>query len=89
MKRSGPRRGRWLLAIGLAVSLVLGAAFALLRLELDGDGLADEIATMLNKRMRGRIGALRPAWIISRDRASARSLRVPSGSPSEMRLPPV
>ncbi|HET9626383.1 MAG TPA: translocation/assembly module TamB domain-containing protein [Kofleriaceae bacterium] len=39
----------------MAVALVLGAAFAVLRLELEGPGLADIIASVLNKRMRGRI----------------------------------
>jgi hypothetical protein len=49
------RRRRWLIAIGLAVALVLGAAFAVVRLEASGSGLADIIASVLNKRMRGRI----------------------------------
>ena len=48
------RRRRWLLVIGAAVLLV-GAAFAFLRTQLEGAGLADKIASVLNKRMRGRI----------------------------------
>jgi hypothetical protein len=39
----------------LAVVLVLGAAFAVLRLKFEGPGLGDNIASILNKRMRGRI----------------------------------
>jgi len=41
--------------IGLAVLLVLGAAFAILRVKFEGADLGDNIASILNKRMRGRI----------------------------------
>jgi hypothetical protein len=56
VKTSAPRsRRRWIVIIGLAVVLVLGAAFALLRVKFEGPPLADNIASILNKRMRGRI----------------------------------
>ena len=35
--------------------LVLGVAFAVLRIKFEGPGLADKVASILNKRMRGRI----------------------------------
>ena len=53
--RSPRHRRRWLFVIGLAVVLVLGAAFAILRVKLEGEDLGDFIASTLNKRMRGRI----------------------------------
>ncbi len=46
---------RWLLVIGISVVALLGAAFAVLRLELDGPNLASNVASILNKRMRGRV----------------------------------
>ncbi|MBV8759100.1 MAG: hypothetical protein JO257_17560, partial [Deltaproteobacteria bacterium] len=49
------RRRRWLVVIGLAVLLVMGAGFAYLRVKLEGPDLGDKLATLLNKRMRGRI----------------------------------
>lgn len=58
---SGPRvkrrrrLRRWLLVIGICVVALLGAAFAVLRLELNGPNLASNVASILNKRMRGRI----------------------------------
>ena len=56
MKTSAPRRKRrWLAAIGVAVALVLATAFAILRLKFEGPDLGDNIASILNKRMRGRI----------------------------------
>lgn len=53
--RSSRRVRRWLLGIGLAVVLVASTGFAFLRIELDGPNLGDKIASILNKRMRGRI----------------------------------
>lgn len=44
-----------MVVIGLAVVLVLGAAFAVLRIKFEGEDLGDNIASLLNKRMRGRI----------------------------------
>jgi hypothetical protein len=41
--------------IGLAVLLVLGTAFAVVRIELDGPRLGAKIASFLNKGRRGRI----------------------------------
>jgi TamB, inner membrane protein subunit of TAM complex len=53
---SGPRRKRWwLVVIGVALVLVVSAAFAVLRAEFQGPELGDKIASLLNKRMRGRI----------------------------------
>jgi hypothetical protein len=49
------RRRRWLVVIGLSVVLVLSAAFAVLRIKFEGAGLADDLAALLNKQMRGRI----------------------------------
>src|ERR1043165_4992636 len=49
------RRRRWIAIIGVALVLVVGAAFAILRLKFEGADLGDNIASILNKRMRGRI----------------------------------
>jgi hypothetical protein len=49
------RRRRWLVVIGVAVLLAVGAAFAVLRVKFEGPDLGDNIASILNKRMRGRI----------------------------------
>jgi len=62
VKRSPRRWRRWLLVIGTAVLLVLGAAFVTLRTQLDGPGLASKIASALNKRMRGRIEVGAVEW---------------------------
>src|SRR5215475_6624539 len=53
---SAPRRKRWwLVVIGMALVLIVSAAFAVLRNEFQGPALGDKIASLLNKRMRGRI----------------------------------
>lgn len=53
---SAPRRTRrWLAVIGLALVLVVSAAFGVLRVKFSGGELGDNIASLLNKRMRGRI----------------------------------
>src|ERR1041384_1276629 len=49
------RRRRWIAIIGAALLLVVGAAFGILRIKFDGPDLGDNIASILNKRMRGRI----------------------------------
>src|SRR5215475_5622925 len=49
------RRRRWLAAIGLALVVVVTAAFGVLRSQFSGAELGDNIASILNKRMRGRI----------------------------------
>lgn len=49
------RPRRWFLTIGIAVLVVLGAAFAYLRAQLQGPGLGQKIAGVLNRHMRGRI----------------------------------
>ena len=53
------------MAIGLGVLLVCGSAFAVLRIAFDGPGLADKIASLLNKRMRGRIEIGSIDWPVS------------------------
>jgi hypothetical protein len=51
-----PRRPRrWLLAIGIAVLLVPSTVFVYLRAQVQGPALGDKIASLLNRRMRGRI----------------------------------
>ncbi|HWU89126.1 MAG TPA: hypothetical protein VN253_17795, partial [Kofleriaceae bacterium] len=60
MTKTGPgarsrRLRRWIAVFGVGLLLLLGAAFAILRLELEGEELGSNIATILNKRMRGRI----------------------------------
>ncbi|MGE3766316.1 MAG: hypothetical protein AB7L94_28955, partial [Kofleriaceae bacterium] len=59
-----PRRRlrRWLLVIGLVVVLLLGTAFAVLRVKFEGEDLGDNIASILNKRMRGRIAIGAIEW---------------------------
>jgi hypothetical protein len=56
------RRRRWLAVIGLAVLLVFGTAYAYLRVEWEGADLGDNLASMLNKRMRGRISIGSIEW---------------------------
>jgi len=48
-------RRRWLVVAALAVLLVMGAAFAALRIWFDGPRLADKVASFLNNGRRGRI----------------------------------
>ncbi len=55
MTRSSRRRRRWFAIVGLALLLVLGTGFAYLRIKLEGPDLGDKLASILNKRMRGRI----------------------------------
>src|ERR1041384_4505744 len=49
------RRRRWIAIIGVTLVLVVGAAFGILRVKFEGGDLGDNIASILNKRMRGRI----------------------------------
>jgi hypothetical protein len=60
--RTQRRWRRWSLVIGSAVLLLVGIAFAVLRTQLEGPGLADKIASALNKRMRGRIEVGAVEW---------------------------
>jgi hypothetical protein len=46
---------RWLIVIGLGVVLSASSAYAVLRVKFEGPDLGDNIASILNKRMRGRI----------------------------------
>jgi hypothetical protein len=56
VETSAPRRRRrWILIIGASLVLVVGAAYAVLRVKFEGSDLGDNIASILNKRMRGRI----------------------------------
>ncbi len=59
-----PRRRlrRWLLVIGLLVVLLLGTAYAVLRVKFEGEDLGDNIASILNKRMRGSIAIGSIEW---------------------------
>ncbi len=61
---------RWLAVIGAALIVLLGSAFAILRLRFNGDGLAGNITDVLNKRMRGRIAIGSVEW----DAASLREV---------------
>src|SRR5687767_9033311 len=58
----GRRTGRWLVLLGLAVVLVLGIAFAVLRVKFEGEDLGDQVASILNKRMRGKISVGSIEW---------------------------
>src|SRR4051812_9532850 len=49
------RRRRWLAVIGIGLLLLLGGAYAVLRIKFEGPDLGDKVASMLNKTMRGRI----------------------------------
>jgi hypothetical protein len=60
--RTRRRKRRWLAVIGLAVLLLLGTAYAYLRVEWEGADLGDNIASILNKRMRGRISIGSVEW---------------------------
>lgn len=53
---------RWLAIIGLAVLLVVGGAYTYLRVEWEGADLGDNLASLLNKRMRGRIAVGSIEW---------------------------
>src|SRR5882724_1063262 len=56
VKTSAPRRRRrWIIVIGVAAVLLVSGAFAVLRVQFEGASLGDNIASILNKRMRGRI----------------------------------
>lgn len=59
------RRRRWLAAIALAVLLLVGTAFAVLRVKFEGEDLGDSVASILNKRMRGRIEIGSIEWPVS------------------------
>jgi hypothetical protein len=48
--------------IGLSVVLLVSAAYAILRVKFEGEDLADTIAGVLNKRMRGRIAIGSVDW---------------------------
>src|SRR5690348_15876694 len=52
--RSRRRRRRYYAVTGFAVVLVLVSALAYLRVQWEGPDLGDNIASILNKRMRGR-----------------------------------
>ncbi len=56
------RKRRWLLAIGLTVLLLMSTAYAVLRVKFEGEDLGDNIASLLNKRMRGRISIGSIEW---------------------------
>jgi len=68
---------RWLLVVGVTILVFVGAAFVFLRTQLDGPGLADKIASALNKRMRGRIEVGTVEWPTSALQAVAAGGWVP------------
>jgi len=47
--------GRWLALALVGIVLIAGVGYAVLRVKFEGPDLASNIATILNKRMRGRI----------------------------------
>ena len=55
MGRSRRRKRRWFAIAGLALLLLVASAYAYVRIEWEGEDLGDNIARILNKRMRGRI----------------------------------
>ena len=60
---SVPRRSRrWFVVIGAGLVLAVSAAFGILRAKFSGSELADNIASILNKRMRGRIEVGSVEW---------------------------
>ena len=50
------------MVIGLAVLLLLGTGFAVLRVQYEGEDLGSNIASILNKRMRGRVAIGSVEW---------------------------
>src|SRR5258706_12152199 len=56
------RTRRWVAVIGLGLVLLVGTGFAFLRVKLEGPDLGDKVASLLNKRMRGRIEIGSIAW---------------------------
>jgi hypothetical protein len=63
--RSRRRKRRWFAIIGLAVLLLLAGAYSYLRVEWEGADLGDNLASILNKRMRGRISIGSIEWPVS------------------------
>lgn len=60
MRNTGSQDGsrnirRWIVIACVGLVLLTGTAFAILRLRFEGPELGDNIASVLNKRMRGRI----------------------------------
>ena len=56
---------RWLVAIGLCLTVLLGTAVAVVRVEFEGPDLAENITHMMNARMRGRIAIASIEWPMS------------------------
>jgi hypothetical protein len=65
LARSRRRKRRWFAVIVLAVLLLVGGAYSYLRVEWEGADLGDNIASILNKRMRGRISIGSVEWPVS------------------------
>ncbi|HUJ58495.1 MAG TPA: translocation/assembly module TamB domain-containing protein [Kofleriaceae bacterium] len=63
--------------IGLLVLVLLGVGFAVLRIQLEGPPLGDKLASLLNKRMRGRIEIGSVEWPVSALRAAVTGGWVP------------
>ena len=56
------RKRRWFAIITLALLLALGGGYVYLRVEWEGSDLGDNIASILNKKMRGRISIGSVSW---------------------------
>jgi hypothetical protein len=56
------RKRRYIVVTGFAVLLVIVSAFAYVRVEWEGADLGDNIASLLNKKMRGRISIGSVEW---------------------------
>ena len=53
---------RWLVVVGTVVVLLLGSGFAVLRAKFEGEELGAFVASILNKRMRGRVEIGSISW---------------------------
>lgn len=61
-----PRRlRRWLVSIGLGLVLLVGTGIVVLRVKFNGSALGEQVTSMLNRRMRGRISIGSINWDLS------------------------
>lgn len=59
------RLRRWIVAICLGLIVLLGAAVAVVRVQFEGEDLAENLCAMMNERMRGRIAIQSIEWPMS------------------------